>query len=56
MRKINGFLLKYCLNRDLNEDTEGDMETTEKKERSRQKQPHIQKVSEGFCSLGKIVQ
>ena len=56
MEKIKGFLSRCCLNRDLNEDTEGDMERSEKKKRLRQKEPHIQKVSEGFCSLGKIVQ
>lgn len=31
MGKIKGFLSRCCLNRDLNEDTEGDMETSEKK-------------------------
>ena len=34
MEKIKGFLSRCCLNRDLNEDTEGDMERSEKKKDS----------------------
>lgn len=48
MEKVKGFLSRCCLNRDLNEDTEGDMERSEKKRKIQAEGASHTKVLRGF--------